>query len=94
MHVMSVHTLVSLQQIPVEPASGTLVRLQQILILVGSTTDNWRLQQILVSQQHMLVEPAADSQRLQQTRTGEPATDTGIYGEPATDTSECATCRH
>ena len=39
----------------------------------------------------MLVEPAADNQRLQQTRTGEPATDTGIYGEPATDTSERAT---
>ena len=74
---MSVNTLVRLQQIPVEPASGTLVRLQQIRMLVGSTIiDNRRLQQILVSRQHMLVESAANTRRLQQTCTGEPATDT------------------
>ena len=68
----------SLQQILVELASGTLVRLQQIRILGGSTTDNRRLQQILVSQQHILVGFAADNQRLQQTCTGEPATVTGM----------------
>ena len=67
-----------LQQIPVELASGTPVRLQQTLILGRSTTDNRRLQQILVSQQHILVESAADNQRLQQTRTREPATVTGM----------------
>jgi len=74
---------VRLQHILVEPASDiytydTLVRLQQIRILVGSTTNNRRLQQILVSKQHILVESAADNRRLQQTLTGEPATDTGM----------------
>ena len=34
----------------------TLVHLQQIRILGGSTADNRRLQQILVSQQHILVD--------------------------------------
>ena len=69
----------SLQPILVELASGTLVRLQQIRILLGgSTTDNRRLQQILVSQQHILVGFAADTRRLQQTCTGEPATGTGM----------------
>ena len=67
-----------LQQILVELASGTPVRLQQIRIVGGSTTDNRRLQQILVSQQHILVGFAADTRRLQQTCTGEPATDTGM----------------
>ena len=70
----------SLQQILVELASGTLVRLQQIRILGGSTTDNRRLQQILVSQQHIHVpvESAADNQRLQQTRTSGPTKVTGM----------------
>ena len=77
---MSVHILVGLQQILVGPAPGTLVRLQQICILVGSTTDNRRLQIVLVSQQHILVEFAADTRRLQQTCTGGhgPATSTGM----------------
>ena len=76
---MSVHKyLVSMQQILVELAPGTPVRLQQIRIIGGSTTDNRRLQQILVSQQYVLVESAADNQRLQQTRTSEPATFTGM----------------
>ena len=67
-----------LQQILVELAPGTPVRLQQIRIVGGSTTDNRRLQQILVSQQHILVGFATDTRRLQQTRTGEPATGTGM----------------
>ena len=81
---MSVHKeLVSLQHIYTSGACirytyDTLVHLQQIRILGGSTTDNRRLQQILVSQQHILVESAADNQRLQQTRTSEPATVTGM----------------
>ena len=52
---------------------------------------------ILVSRQHMLVGSAANTRRLQQTCTGEPATDTSAWAcmrlrdEPATDTIERAT---